>query len=147
MSTRALYTFKAGPDDAGHDWNVYVHYDGYPGNLREGACAKILAALKLAWELPRYESDEFAAAFIAANKSRPGGVRLMPQGNPLEVAVKNCSDIEFRYVVQYVGKGLVLTAYETSIGEAVTERKLFSAPLNEKMVQKALARFEKEGVE
>jgi len=30
----------------------------------------IESALEFAWKLPRYEADEFAAAFVAANKSR-----------------------------------------------------------------------------
>ena len=66
MSTRALYTFYPGEDG----WpkapiHVYKHHDGYP----TGAADAIIAALEFAWPLPRYEHDEFAAAFVAANKS------------------------------------------------------------------------------
>ena len=61
MSTRAIYRFIG-------DWpgvvTVYKHSDGYP----EGAAKAIEAALDFAWPLPRYECDEFAAAFVAANK-------------------------------------------------------------------------------
>ena len=61
MSTRALYTFIDG--DSTH--HVYKHHDGYP----EWAAKHIEAALPFAWALPRFEADEFAAAFVAANKS------------------------------------------------------------------------------
>jgi hypothetical protein len=63
MSTRAMYTFRSA--DGSEEHHVYVHSDGYP----TGAAEKIVAALEYAWPLPRYEADEFAAAFVAANKS------------------------------------------------------------------------------
>lgn len=120
MSTRALYTFKGTEGDA--DWNVYKHHDGYPS----GAVRTIKTAIDwFAWGLPRYESDEFAAAFCAAGKisswfedaeqlldwakrygpggeyhsHKGGGIRFMPSGNPSEVACQNCSDIEYRYEI------------------------------------------------
>lgn len=62
MSTRAIYSFF-GDDDAPR--HVYKHSDGYP----TGAAEAIENALEFAWPLPRYENDEFAAAFVAANKS------------------------------------------------------------------------------
>lgn len=34
-------------------------------------------ALKLSWNLPRFEADEFSASFIAANKKGGGDVRSM----------------------------------------------------------------------
>jgi hypothetical protein len=43
---------------------IYKHSDGYP----EGAVCWITRALEFAWPLPRFEADEFAAAFVAANK-------------------------------------------------------------------------------
>lgn len=51
---------------------VYSHGDGYPTGIR----AMLEKALAFAWELPRFEADEFAAAFIAANKTRGGGFRV-----------------------------------------------------------------------
>lgn len=119
MSTRALYTFIG--DDGNH--NVYKHHDGYPS----GAARTLKMAIDwFAWQLPRYENDEFAAAFVTAgkfgswfetkkdldawykdrgpkSKNRSwtgGGVRLMPQGNPTEVAKANCCDIEYRYEIK-----------------------------------------------
>ena len=68
MGTRAVYTF-IGKDDR---HSVYKHWDGYP----RLACQFIANALKLAWPLPRFDADEFAAAFVAANKHQAGDVRL-----------------------------------------------------------------------
>ncbi len=124
MSTRALYSFLG--EDGNH--NVYKHHDGYP----MGAAKTIKTAIDwFAWNLPRYESNEFAAAFCAAGKigswfetpeelldwakrygpggeynaSKGGGVRFMPAGNPSQVACQNCSDIQYRYEV-YMGTPL-----------------------------------------
>jgi hypothetical protein len=64
MSTRACYRF-IDPDPANPEVvTVYKHSDGYP----EGAVCWITRALDHAWRLPRFEADEFAAAFVAANK-------------------------------------------------------------------------------
>lgn len=88
MSTRALYTFK----DADSSFNVYKHHDGYP----EGAVIAINNALPHAWPLPRFEADEFAAAFVAGNKGSGGDVRLLPSGSWRKVAP---CDIEYRYEI------------------------------------------------
>jgi hypothetical protein len=68
MGTRAVYTFI----DADDSFSVYMHWDGYP----RCACRFIAKALPLAWPLPRFEADEFAAAFVAANKQQAGNIRL-----------------------------------------------------------------------
>lgn len=119
MSTRALYTFKG--KTAADTWNVYKHHDGNPS----GAANVLKTAIDwFAWKAPRYEADEFAASFIAAGKSQwlwdskldakkakehgpggknsewnGGGVRMMPQGDPMEVACANCRDIAFHYEI------------------------------------------------
>jgi len=84
MSTRAVYTFKG----FGGTYHIYKHYDGYPS----GAAEFLSKALDQAWGLPRYEPDEFAAAFVAANKTGPGGVRIMNKRT-------QASDVEFGYTV------------------------------------------------
>lgn len=68
MGTRAVFTFK----DKDQSFSVYTQYDGYP----EGAAEFLTRALPFAWQLPRFEPDEFAAAFIAANKRDEGCFRL-----------------------------------------------------------------------
>lgn len=60
MSTRAMYSFI----DKGETVHVYKHHDGYP----EGAAVAINNAILFAWQLPRFEANEFAAAFVAINK-------------------------------------------------------------------------------
>src|SRR5712691_10383498 len=66
MSTRACYRFF--PLNGPNDWpgvvTVHSHHDGDP----TGAAKAIEAALPHAWPLPRFEPDEFAAAFVRANK-------------------------------------------------------------------------------
>ena len=66
MSTRACYRFFPlnGPNDWSGVVTVYRHHDGYPS----GAAKAIEAALPHAWPLPRFEPDEFAAAFVRGNK-------------------------------------------------------------------------------
>jgi hypothetical protein len=64
MSTRATYTIH----DNQEQFHVYKHHDGYP----LGGIKAIAAALPFAWDLPRFEGDEFAAAFVAGNKWNKG---------------------------------------------------------------------------
>ena len=69
MSTQAIYKFV---DESGMS-RVFKHWDNYP----EGAALFLNKAKELAWPLPRFEADEFAAAFIAANKTRAGDLRVL----------------------------------------------------------------------
>ena len=99
MSTRAVFTFSD-PDTVGSPFVVYKHYDGYP----TGALEALQNAREVAWPLPRFEADEFAAAFIAANKTGPGGVRIVGRGpwNAISPA-----DIEYAYHVVMFASGHV----------------------------------------
>ena len=127
MSTRAIYTF-IGADNERH--SVYKHHDGYPS----GAYDAIAAALPFAWPLPRFEPDEFAAAFVCANKSwrllnawqaleqddttkaldecrdsksgfsSGGGVRLMPDASGDPKTIAP-GDIAYRYEISVDKKG------------------------------------------
>jgi len=111
MSTRAMYTFK---DEYGVV-HVYKHHDGYP----EGGVAWIANARNYAWPLPRFEADDFAAAFVAANKPKydpdekysnsGGGVRLCGPHiqKPYEMAV----DAGYHYIVEFKENKLYLTIY------------------------------------
>jgi hypothetical protein len=141
-------------ENARDTWNVYKHSDGYP----RGAANVLKTTLDyFAWNLPRYEADEFAAAFCAAGKCgwlwnqkfnqkdfeahSPGGkychynggnVRLMPQGKPLAIASKHCSDIEYRYeIYQGNDKNLRVKAYSVNAWENPTEELLFDCALAE----------------
>lgn len=97
MGTRAVYTFTKGNEE----FHVYKHYDGYP----EGASQFLMAALNKAWGLPRFEPDEFAAAFIAANKEDAGDIRLMPSGPIEDIAP---ADIEYHYIVSQAPNGQLI---------------------------------------
>lgn len=94
MSTRALFTFA---DDSG-EYHVYKHHDGYPEG-ESGGVSTIKNALKNAWKLPRFEADEFAAAFVATSKEAEGGVRLTTGKTWKDAAT---SDIEYHYVVSSI---------------------------------------------
>jgi hypothetical protein len=100
MSTRGLYTFK----DADGAYTVFKHWDNYPiSNSGYGAHRFIANALPFAWELPRFEADEFAASFIAANKKEGGGdLRLLPA----DATNGDALGVEFWYTVEAVGKQL-----------------------------------------
>ena len=86
MVTRGVYTFK----EKGQAWHVYVHWDSYP---TDAAC-KFQATLTSGkvWPRPRYEADEFAAGFIAANKDKSGNIRL------LKGRTSAC-DVEYGYTI------------------------------------------------
>ena len=100
MSTRAVYTFS---DEDTAPIHVYKHHDGYPyasygkgEPLEAGGLLWIKKAKELAWELPRFEADEFAASFVAANKTGAGGCRLITTEHPWEYA----SDAEYWYKIK-----------------------------------------------
>lgn len=98
MSTRALYTFR----DADGDYTVFKHWDNYPS----GAHEFIAKALAYAWELPRFEADEFAASFIAANKKAGGGdLRLLAP----DATNADALGVEFWYTVEADGPRLKVT--------------------------------------
>lgn len=105
MSTRAMYTFTDQHDTI----HVYKHFDGYP----EGAAEFITAALALAWPLPRFEADDFAAAFVAANKDSGGNVRLC--GTRIQQPWDMACDAEYWYQISYHGgPELTIIAYSVS---------------------------------
>lgn len=99
MSTRAVYTFI----DKNETYHIYKHSDGYP----LGAYQAIQLALSKAWDLPRFESSEFAAAFVAANKEGEGRVYLTD-------AWQSHPDLEFRYEIYFNDelKKLMVSAYK-----------------------------------
>ena len=118
MSTRAIYTFK-GFGEAHH---VYKHHDGYP----TGAARAFELAIQNAWRLPRYEPDEFAAAFVAANKAGPGGVRLARKRT-------EACDVAFGYIIEpdkHIPSLVRLTVTEPDFWDGGRkEHKLWSGPL------------------
>lgn len=128
MSTRAVFTFE---DDT-ESFHVYKHMDGYPS----GAAEALVKALALAWPLPRFEADEFGAAFIAANKTEGGNLRLLHTSGGYGAYP---ADIAYRYLIETRHSQsqqcyLWVTVWATSFGfvrSKVNETKLWVGPLSE----------------
>lgn len=98
MGTRAVITFI----DEDNTFHVYKHWDGNPEDILK--CIEY--AKPFAWELPRFEADEFAAAFIAANKEKGGGdIRLTH-------TYEDHPDLEFRYEVRLSRMELDVRVFE-----------------------------------
>ena len=110
MSTRGLYTFK----DADGEYTVFKHWDNYPTSENGyGAYQFIKNALAYAWDLPRFEADEFAASFIAANKKAGGGdLRLLPA----DATNGDALGIEFHYTVEMDGPRLKISCRDLFAG-------------------------------
>jgi hypothetical protein len=110
MSTRATYEFV----DQYGSHTVYKHHDGYP----EGGLQWIYKALEFAWPLPRFEADDFGAAFIAANKPQKygdsgGGVRLTDSR-------ESHSDTEWHYIIKCID-GKINVRIEKLFDKTITE--------------------------
>jgi hypothetical protein len=127
MGTRAVYTFI---DDTEDRHSVYKHWDGDPS----GACGFIAKALKQAWPLPRFEADEYAAAFVAANKQEAGDIRLTsgPDAHcDLEYTYEiSCPDGKLHIrinEVNYTGPRDCQTNYRPLFEGTLDEARLFAA--------------------
>ena len=98
MSTRACYTFK----DKDGAFSVYYHYDGYPAN----ALQMINKAKDSAWQFPRFEADEFAAAFCyVAKDGRPGGARITEGPH-------RHGDLAYRYDIYFKNNDLMVKIWQ-----------------------------------
>ena len=118
MSPRAIYTFKG----FGESHHVFKHRDGY----LSGAAVALENAIQLAWGAPRYEPNEFAAAFVSGNKQGPGGVRLARSQTAFR-------DVEYAYVVEPDKKLpnlLKVTAYSVDFWDKPKRTKIWSGPLS-----------------
>ena len=123
MSTRGLYTFK----DAEGVYTVFKHWDNYPiSDNGYGAYQFIKNALAYAWQLPRFEADEFAASFIAANKKAGGGdLRLLPA----DATNGDTLGVEFWYTVEAAGNQLKVSCRDLFKGIDITPIYLSSLSL------------------
>ena len=68
MSTRCNIIVK----DNYRAIQLYRHSDGYP-DTKDGVIATLPEALEFAWNLPRMEVADFAAAIVRAWKEENGG--------------------------------------------------------------------------
>ena len=98
VSTRACYTFK----DKQGAYSIYYHYDGYPSN----ALRMISKARKSAWQFPRFEADEYAAAFCCiAKDGKAGGARLTEGPH-------RHGDLAYRYDVWFQNNNLMVKIWQ-----------------------------------
>jgi hypothetical protein len=99
MGTRCVITFK----DEYSSHSVYRHYDGDPETIF--ASLQEVALTGKAWTGPRFEADEFAAAYVATHKTGPGNIRLTkgPRAH---------GDLSFEYVVYATGDNIVMKSAE-----------------------------------
>ena len=120
MSTRAIYTFKG----FGETHHVFKHHDGY----LSGAARALELAVQHAWSLPRYEPNEFAAAFVAGNKQGGGGIRLARKRTEY-------GDVEYGYTIEpdkNIPSLLKLTVHSTDYWDGTCKQtKIWSGPLND----------------
>jgi len=110
MGTRAVYIFEKGYKKT----HVYKHDDNEPN---EGI-QYIKNAFKFSWELPRYEPEEFAAAFVAANKKEPGDISLIdhvPSVNYLYKVTYQQSQLWLQ-IFDYVANDIVYNGFLKDFG-------------------------------
>lgn len=96
MGTRATITFM----DNQNEFVIYQHYDGYAKYVEDS----MRLALQYAWELPRFEAGDFAAAYIRATKERGGNIYLTHSPGDHD-------DLAYRYNVHTRGRGLSVITY------------------------------------
>lgn len=89
MGTRAVITFK---DEFG-SVSIYQHWDGDPITIVENIARTFASGL--CWDWPRWEADEFGAAYVAANKSDGGNIRLTK-------GPRSHGDLSYSYAVKVV---------------------------------------------
>jgi len=116
MSTRSIVTIKDETDTV----HIFKHYDGYP----EGIADAIQNTVKsgLAWDLPRFEADEFAAAFAAANKTQGGGIRIVSKRRAF-------CDVEYGYTVTQKDGELHIVATSINGWDVWKEKQIFKGNL------------------
>lgn len=89
MSTRCNILVR----DEHQTIQLYRHCDGYP----ESVIPDLKEVLAYAWELPRFEADDFSAAMVRAWK-REGGGGVYIDGDYVPSDTLH-GDIEFLYVI------------------------------------------------
>jgi hypothetical protein len=112
VSTRACYRFI--PQNGPNDWpgvvTVYKHSDGYP----RGAAEAIERAIPHAWKLPRFEADEFAAAFVRGNK-----MSAEDHAREYEAYAAKASDTDKPYLLETARKYRTDPGYRSIVGGGI----------------------------
>ncbi|SRR6266849_5804146 len=111
---------------------VYRHWDGYPA----GVIPDLADALQYAWELPRFEADDFAAAIVRAWKQEGGG-NIYIDGSPKGFELVH-GDTEYVCVVKFdtMKHELFVEVYDWHdhwFGDSDTTKKSFKPKIKEKI--------------
>ena len=114
MSTRACYTFR--DKESAH--SVYYHFDGYPLN----ALRMISKARQSAWQFPRFEADEYAAAFCYTVKDGKRGGAMLTEGPHRH------GDLDYRYDVWFENNDLMVKIWHVDFNN---EKLLDKGNINE----------------
>ncbi len=125
MGTRAVITFKSMTES----FAVYVHTDGVPENI----IPALQSAKQYAWPLPRFEAEDFAAAFIAAHKPPCGGAIYCT------TCAADHDNLAFHYVVTADGASLFVEAHDHYSGQPYKIHHL-TDPLPSTMTPKMLTK-------
>ena len=123
MSTRATITVA----DEHDSFDIYQHHDGYPEGPH-GLVRHIAMAQSLAWDLPRFEAADFAAAAIAVLKDRGGSTYLTANAEAH-------SDRAYHYRIEPLRDG-VSTQVQLTVSKAnwradQADSEVFKGPLAE----------------
>ena len=121
MSTRATITVA----DSRDSFDIYQHHDGYPEGPF-GLVRQLGMAQRLAWDLPRFEAADFAAAIIAVLKDRGGSTYLTADAEAH-------TDRAFHYRVEPLRDGVStqvqLTIAKTTWRVDQADTEMFKGPL------------------
>lgn len=105
MGTRGVITFK----DLSGGYSVYQHWDCNP-EMVEGYILQVFEKRRC-WAWPRWEADEFAAAYIATHKDAGGSFRISN-------GASNHGDLSYAYeVIALPDEGLQLDWKDHYSGE------------------------------
>lgn len=128
MSTRATITVA----DQHDSFDLYQHHDGYPDGPH-GLVRHIGMARRLAWDLPRFEAADFAAAIIAVIKDRGGSTYLTKDADAH-------GDRSFHYRVEPVHENSA-TSVQLTISRPSVERGKSDVEIFAGSIQDAVAKF------
>lgn len=120
MATRCNILVK---DNEGNRIVLYRHYDGYPEG-ENGVIKGLEEAKKYAWELPRFEASDFAAAIVRATKDAAGNIYIdgsLRNGEADDAL--NHGDISFFYIVKPCKDGPMI---DVEVVEMFPENKTYS---------------------
>ena len=95
---------------------LYRHWDGYP----EGVLADLELAVPYAWQFPRFEAQDFAAAIVRAWKGQGGG-NIYIDGSPKGWEMIH-GDVEWVYIIKPKRKPKTKRGvFDSSLGEPLVE--------------------------